>query len=88
MPTAGQWAALAGIGVLMAAAQTCFVNAMARANASFVTPFSYLTLVFAAVYDGVIFGVVPDRIGVLGAFIILSGATLLALRERKRKNSP
>jgi hypothetical protein len=25
---------------------------------------------------------------VLGAFIILSGATLLALRERKRKNSP
>ena len=52
------------------------------------TPFSYLTLVFAAVYDGVIFGVVPDRIGVLGAFIILSGATLLALRERKRKNSP
>ena len=88
MPTAGQWAALAGIGVLMAAAQTCFVNAMARADASFVTPFSYLTLVFAAVYDGVIFGVVPDRISVLGAFIILSGATLLALRERKRKNSP
>ena len=88
MPTAGQWAALAGIGVLMASAQTCFVNAMARADASFVTPFSYLTLVFAAVYDGVIFGVVPDRISVLGAVIILSGATLLALRERKNKNSP
>lgn len=87
MPTAGQWAALAGIGVLMAAAQTCFVNAMARADASFVTPFSYLTLVFAALYDGVAFGVVPDRISVLGAVIILSGATLLALRERKRKIS-
>ena len=35
-PTAAQWAALAGIGVLMAMAQTCFINAMARADASFV----------------------------------------------------
>ena len=33
-PTPQQWAALAGIGVLMAMAQTCFVNALARAEAS------------------------------------------------------
>ncbi|WP_322891799.1 MULTISPECIES: DMT family transporter [unclassified Yoonia] len=87
MPTPGQWAALAGIGVLMAAAQTCFINAMARADASFVTPFSYLTLVFAALYDGILFDVIPDGISLLGAAIILSGATLLAWRERKRQTA-
>ncbi|MEO9461085.1 MAG: DMT family transporter, partial [Marinomonas sp.] len=43
-PTALQWAALAAIGFLMAAAQACFVNAMARADASFVSPFFYMAL--------------------------------------------
>ena len=80
-PTASQWAALAGIGVLMAGAQACFVNAMARADASFVAPFFYAALVFAAIYDAAVFRVVPDAVSVLGACIILTGAGLLAWRE-------
>ena len=82
-PTGAQWLALATLGCLMAAAQACFVNAMARADASFVTPFSYLTLIFAALYDLLIFDVVPDRISIAGALIILGGASLLAWRERQ-----
>lgn len=85
MPTPGQWAALAGIGVLMACAQTAFVNAMARADASFVAPFSYATLVFATLYDFAAFGVIPDAISLTGAVIILSGAALLAWREARRR---
>jgi drug/metabolite transporter (DMT)-like permease len=85
MPTGGQWMALAGIGVLMAGAQTCFINAMARADASFVTPFSYLTLIFAALYDGVFFGEIPDVISWIGAAIIIGGAALLAWREALSK---
>lgn len=84
VPTAGQWAALAGVGVLMAAAQTCFVNAVARADASFVTPFSYITLIFATLYDLLIFDVVPDAVSMTGAAIILTGATLLAWREKRQ----
>ena len=80
-PTPAQWAALAMLGILMASAQACFVNAMARADASFVTPFSYLTLIFAALYDLVIFDVVPDAVSVSGAAIIVAGAMLLAWRE-------
>ncbi len=80
-PTPQQWAALAGIGFLMAAAQSCFVNAMARADASFVAPFFYAALVFAALYDAVIFKVIPDFISFLGAGITLTGAGLLAWRE-------
>ncbi len=85
-PTPEQWVALAALGGLMAAAQACFVNAMARADASFVTPFSYVTLIFAALYDAVIFGVIPDKISILGAGIILTGASLLAWRERQRQS--
>lgn len=82
-PTGPQWAALAGIGVLMAGAQACFVNAMARADASFVAPFFYAVLVFSALYDWAVFGVWPDTISLIGAGIILSGAALLAWREAR-----
>ncbi|MCX7567173.1 DMT family transporter [Sulfitobacter sp. F26169L] len=85
MPTTAQWMVLAGIGVCMAFAQTCFVNAMARADASFVAPFSYGTLIFAALYDAVFYGVRPDGITYLGAAIILTGALWLALREARLK---
>ena len=65
----------------MACAQICFLNGMARAEASFVAPFSYATLVFAALYDFALFGVVPDWVTWVGAAIILGGALMLALRE-------
>ncbi|MCF6433329.1 DMT family transporter [Leisingera sp. MMG026] len=81
MPSLAQWGALAALGLLMACAQACFINGMARADASFAAPFSYATLVFAALYDFIGFGVVPDAISFLGAFIILAGAAILAWRE-------
>lgn len=87
-PTPAQWAALAAIGVLMAGAQACFINAIARADASFVAPFFYAALVFAALYDWAVFGVWPDTISTLGATIILGGAALLAWREANLKRKP
>jgi len=86
-PSTSQWALMAGVGCAMAAAQTCFVNAMARADASFVAPFSYATLIFAAMYDIIFYGVVPDTITLLGAGIIIAGALLLAWREGLRAPS-
>jgi len=85
MPTMAQWGALAALGGLMATAQACFVNAMARADASFITPFSYVTLIFATLYDLLIFDVWPDVISIIGAIIILGGASLLAWRERRAR---
>jgi drug/metabolite transporter (DMT)-like permease len=80
-PTLAQWGILALIGMFMAVAQTCFVNAMARADASFVAPFSYATLIFATLYDLIFYNVFPDAITWLGAGIIIAGAVLLAVRE-------
>ena len=83
MPT--QWVLMATLGVAMAVAQTCSVNAMARADASFVAPFSYGTLIFAALYDVVFYDVIPDHVTLLGAAIIILGALLLAWREGRTR---
>ncbi len=80
-PSLLQWAGLAAVGVLMAGAQVCFIHGMARADASYVAPFSYATLAFAAFYDFVAFATVPDWVTWLGAAVILGGAVMLALRE-------
>ena len=85
MPSPAQWGALAALGLLMACAQACFINGMARADASFVAPFSYATLVFAALYDFLGFGAVPDAVSILGAVIILAGAAILAWREGRQR---
>ena len=79
-PTAAQWGAMAALGVTMASAQILYVNAIARADASFVTPFSYMTLVFAALYDLALFGALPDAVGWTGCALIVAGALLLATR--------
>jgi len=86
-PSPAQWAGLAGIGLLMLSAQICYVNAVARADASLVVPFSYATLVFATLYDLAIFGIVPDGVSILGALTIVAGAALLAWREARIRPS-
>ena len=58
---------------------------MARADASFVAPFSYGTLIFAALYDVVFYDVIPDHVTLLGAAIIILGALLLAWREGRTR---
>ena len=82
-PTGAQWLALIGIGLLMATAQICFINAIAMADASFVSPFWYATLVFATGYDFAVFGTRPGAVSILGAAVILAGGGLLAWREAR-----
>lgn len=86
-PTGAQWAGMIAVGCVMACAQVFFINALARADASFITPFSYLTLVFAAVYDGLVFGVIPTAVSIMGALTIIGGAALLAWREATHRRT-
>ncbi len=78
-----EWAALIGIGTLMVCAQTCYVNALKLSDASFIAPFSYATLIFATLYDFIIFGQTPDMVSVIGSITICGGAILLASREAR-----
>ncbi len=84
-PTPAQWLALVGVGVVMVAGQLLFLLAVGRADASFVAPLFYLTLVYATVYDLAVFGVLPDAVSLVGAVVLVSGALLLALREGRRR---
>ncbi len=86
-PTGAQWLALAALGLMMAVAQTCFIQAMQRADASFVVPFSYATLVFAGLYDFAFFYEIPAVSSLLGAAVIVAGAALLAWREGRVKRA-
>lgn len=86
-PTPAQWGLLITLGIVMVSAQTCFILAMKSADASYVVPFMYGTLVFAAVYDFVLFSVIPASLSILGAAIIVAGALFLAFRERQRSQS-
>ncbi len=83
-PNAAQWAALAAIGLLMAMGQALNLAAMRQSDASFVAPFFYLTLVWAAGFDLWIFGVLPDAVSIAGAAVLVSGAGLLVWRDRRR----
>ncbi|WP_417525943.1 DMT family transporter [Marinovum sp.] len=90
-PSPAQWLGMAGVGLSMALAQSCFFNAVARADASLVVPFSYATLISAAVIDFAVFGMKPVPISMLGAAVIVAGGVLLAWREglaRKRPTAP
>ncbi len=84
-PTPEQWAALAALGTMMLIGQTCFIQAMRRAEASYVVPFSYATLLFATGYDYLFFAARPDLVSIVGAGVIIAGALILALREARAR---
>jgi drug/metabolite transporter (DMT)-like permease len=79
---------MAALGSCMVLAQACFLQAVKRADASFVVAFFYATLVFAALYDLAVFGVVPRASSILGAGLIIGGAITLAWRERHHRRCP
>ncbi len=90
MPSPTQFGLLALLGVSMACGQSLFIQSMRNAEASFVIPFSYSTLIFATIYDFTLFGEFPDALSQLGALVIVLGAILLAWREnmvRKRHSN-
>ncbi len=82
LPSPTQFMLLAALGLTMACAQSLFIQALKNAEASYVIPFSYSTLVFAAFYDFALFGQTPVFTSFLGAVIIIGGAVLLAWREQ------
>ena len=81
-PTSGQWALLVAIGFVMVCAQAMFIQAMRSAEASMVIPAFYSVLLFAAIYDFVLYGVVISPVALLGAALISVGAMVLALRAQ------
>ena len=79
-PSTAQWLLLATLGAVMVCGQVMFIQSMRRADASLVIPAFYSVLVFASLYDFVLFGVAPGGIALIGAGMIVAGALILARR--------
>ena len=84
-PSLEQWGMLACLGVVMVLAQSLFLQGMKRGDASFVMPFFYSALVFAALYDAAVFAEIPGVLSLVGAALIVAGAIVLAWREGVRR---
>ncbi|MEX2455072.1 MAG: DMT family transporter [Rhodospirillaceae bacterium] len=83
-PSAVEWAMLLAIGVLNVTGQSCLNRALSEADASFVLPFDFLRLPFAAAAGFVLFAETPDMWTVLGAAIIVGATWHVTSRERRK----
>ncbi len=86
-PTGTELILMAFVAWTMVAGQALYMIALKIADASFVTPFFYGTLLFAALYDWAWFGTVPAPLSFAGAGLIVGGAALLAFRDAKRRDA-
>jgi len=84
-PSASQWGLMALLGLAMVTAQSLFIRATQRDDLSFVIPFFYSTLVFAGIYDLLVFGDMPSLLSAAGATLIVAAALVLAWREQRER---
>lgn len=79
------------LGAFGVAAHACIIRAFAAADASFVIPFDFLRLPFAAIFGFLLYGEQPEIWVWLGAALIFGATYYLTLREtraRGRKATP
>lgn len=82
-PTAEGWGLLVALGVTMICAQALLIQAMKRGDASLLIPLFYTILVITAVFDLVLFDVIPTVQAVIGAALIVCGAVIISLRGQR-----
>jgi drug/metabolite transporter (DMT)-like permease len=78
-PPAAMWGLLAALGIVATAGQLTLTRAYSHAPATRVGPFIYSAVVFAALLDWLFWGMLPDRLSLAGALLVMT-AGVLALR--------
>ena len=81
--TPREMALFAALGLLAGLGHWCFIAAFVRAPASLLAPFTYIHLVWATFYGFLVFGQLPDHLGVLGMAVIIASGVALGLHERR-----
>ena len=85
-PSLVQLAMIAGLGLSAYAGQVCMVQAYRYGEATVVTPFEYVRIIFIAIAGFLIFSEIPDNWTILGAIIICASTLFIALREARKKH--
>lgn len=73
---------LVGAGITGGLAHICMTEAVARAPVSLLAPFEYTAMLWAVLFDLVIFGLVPGVPGLLGSALIVLAAAAVAFADR------
>jgi drug/metabolite transporter (DMT)-like permease len=81
--TGGMWIVLLAMGFFATLGQLSMTRAYAHAPAAVVGPFLFAGPIFAGLFDWWIWGVLPDRLFVLGALLV-AVAAVLTLRGEAR----
>ena len=84
-PTWTELAMLAFTGVLGIVGQACFTHGVGLGETTFVLPFDYLRIVFAALFGVVLFAEIPGLWSFAGAAVII-GSSLYLIRTDQKAN--
>jgi len=84
-PDLGQWALLAGVGLMGVGSQALIIRAYRVGEANFVAPFDYVKLLFAGMLGFFVFTEVPDVFTGIGAAIIVASSLFTARSEAKAR---
>lgn len=76
-PTPAQWPFLVAVGSMTMLGQLLFARASALGEASMVAPFTYASILFAAVYGMLLFGEVPGWPLVVGVALLVAGGVAM-----------
>ncbi len=85
-PNLFQLLLIAGLGLSAYAGQTFMVQAYRYGDATVVTPFEYVRLIFMALAGFIVFAEIPDYWTITGAVIISASTLFIALREAGKKH--
>ncbi|MBT6430491.1 MAG: DMT family transporter [Rhodospirillaceae bacterium] len=81
-PEPWQWLPLAGTGLVAIVGQRLTLTAMTTADASFVAPLLYATMIFSGLYGVLLFGEVPGWSLYAGMALIIASGLMLARSAR------
>ncbi|MGC4077486.1 MAG: DMT family transporter [Rubrivivax sp.] len=84
-PTLEQMLQIAGAGALLTLAQLFLFVAFRVGETSVVLPFSYSGLLWALLVGALVFGTLPNALGLVGMGLIVLSGVLVVLRERSGK---
>ena len=86
-PTAGGWAMMIALGLIAGVGHFCVIQALRRAPASLLAPFSFTQLIWVTILGFLVFGDFPDNYTLLGAAIVVGSGGYVFYRENVVKRT-
>jgi drug/metabolite transporter (DMT)-like permease len=83
-PTLMELLLLALTGVLGIAGQACFTHGVGLGDTTFILPFDYMRIVFAAIFGVFMFAEIPGFWSIAGAAVIIGSSLYLIRTDRKQ----